>query len=333
MTTVRGLASAGFRAVFGLAVLSGIAAGAAPSISRAASPATAGSLGSIQAWLDTDSIRPDAAPGGTVEIGVSFWDLSVQNLASINRVFVRLHPAKGSAAPSEGRVTADFPGHVTAALVVPKGGPGSITVGVHGQACDENGTCRPADIALAIVGTGPPPDAKNFDLVEGSFHDIVGDVVVGQPTSLTVEVMPRGLWDVSAVGLSDRVFVVARDPTDGSGAELGLATLERQGGAGAPYSGTIVIRQTGTVDLSVMIPAGGAHIDIAGERKEVTVIDTGGRPSDPPAAASPARGALAEAPASTPARDQGVPAIVWILAAVVVLVGGGFLVLRFLADQ
>jgi hypothetical protein len=323
---VRRLARAALLVLLGSTILAGPSSAAFGSPGPVYSPA-------IQAWLDADTITPDAPPGGVVEVGVTFWDTSVQALAEhVDGVFVRLHPAKGNAAPSEGRITADFPGHVLAALVVPKGGPGKVTLGIRGQSCDAGGACKPADFPVPFAGTGPPPDAKTFDLVTGSFHDIVGDVVVGRPTALTVEVMPRGLWDVTAVGLSDRVDVIARDPNDASGAQLGLAALERQGDVGTPYVGTIVVRQAGTVELSVAIPGGGADLEIAGERKVVTVIEAGRRPSTAPAAASEA----ARAPTPTPAAAEpggGIPAIAWIAAGVLLVFGGGFLLLRFLADQ
>ena len=327
---LRALARAVLLAAVGSSIVAGAAVGASPPAPAASLP-TRDSLGQIQVWLDSDFITPDAPPGGSLEAGFTFWDLGQLALKPVDGVYVRLRPAKGSAAPSEGQITADFPGHVVAVLVVPKGGPGKVEVGIHGQTCDANGTCRPADIPLPISGTGPPTGAPALDLVMGSIHDFVGDIVAARPFPVTADVMPRGLWEAADVGLTDTVDVVAFLPNDPSGAMFGSGELTRQGDVGTPYTGTMTVRTTGNVELAVALRIGGSDLVIAGERKTITVLDVGVRPSTAPAGS--AQAAPLPPPQNPAAPSDGLPPIVWIVLIAVVVIGGGYLLLRFLADQ
>jgi len=309
------------RALAGIVIAVALSWSAAVASAVSPAPAPPASLATVQAWLDAD-FTPDAPPGGKLEAGITFWDTGQLALAPVVGVYARLKPAKGKAAASEGTIRADFPGHVVAEFVVPAGGPGALVVGVHGA---------DGDADLEIAGVGPPPGAKVFDLVSGSIHDIVGDVVAGRPFSVTVDVLPRGEWDVTTVGLSDRVDVMAIDPTDRSATELGTATLQQQGGAGTPYAGMMTIRATGNLELAVALSIGGAELVIAGEHKPVTVLAAGIRPSTAPAATEQAAPAPARPdPAAT---SDGLPLIAWLVAIAVVVIGGGYLLLRFLADQ
>jgi len=328
---------AGLAALVAASALTGAAVGASPPALATSPPALAAllptrdSLGPIEVWLDADFITPDAPPGGTLEAGFTFWDLGQLALKPVDGVYVRLRPAKGAAAASEGRIRPDFPGHVVADLVVPKGGPGKVEVGIHGQACDADGTCTPADIPLPIAGKGPPTGAPALDLLSGAIHDLVGDIVAARPFPVTADVAPRGLWDVRDVGMPDSVDVVAFLPDDPSGAMFGSGALVRQGGVGTPYTGTMTVRATGNVELAVALNIAGSELVIAGERKPVTVLAAGNRPSTAPAATEQAAPVPARPdPAAT---SDGIPPIVWLLAIAVVVIGGGYLVLRFLADQ
>ena len=79
-------------AIAGLAIVTAGAASPSPS---AAPPAVGpGTFSFIQAWLDSDSITPDAPPGGIIEAGVTFWDLHQHEPAQISGIYVRLDPAK-----------------------------------------------------------------------------------------------------------------------------------------------------------------------------------------------------------------------------------------------
>jgi hypothetical protein len=305
-----------------MSVPGGVAIGASASPASAGALPTKDSLAGIQAWLDADFITPDAPPGGTLQAGITFWDTGQLTITPIDGVYGRLKPAKGKAAPSEGKVTADFAGHVLIDLAVPTGGPGALVVGVHGSG---------GNIPLRIAGTGPPPGALPFQLITGTVHDIVGDVVAGRPFPVTVDVMPRGLWDVHAVGLTDRIDVVAFKQADPSGAEFGTATLVRQGDAGTPYTGTMTVRATGDLELAVAWAGGGAVLVIAGDRKPVTVLEAGVRPSTAPAASEQAAPVPAGPEPAAP--GDGIPLIVWLVVIAIVMIGGGYLVLRFLADQ
>jgi hypothetical protein len=242
-----------------------------------------------------------------------------------------LHPARGAAAASEGVVQADFQGHVVVDLVVPKGGPGDIEIGIHGLSCDANGSCISAEIPLPVAGTGPPTGAAVLELVSGTIHDFVGDIVAARPFPVTADVMPRGLWELHEVGLPDSVDVVAFLSNDPSGALFGTGTLQRQGDVGTPYTGTMTVRTTGKLELAVALHGGGAELVIAGERKTITVLEAGIRPSTAPAATEQTAPVPTRPDPAAP--SDGVPLIVWLVTIAVVVIVGGFLVLRFLADQ
>jgi hypothetical protein len=272
----------------------------------------------LQVWLDSDSITPDAPPGGVVQVGFTFWDTRVGDFPNVEGPYVKLHPAKGKAAPSEATIDQDFPGHVLATVEVPQGGVGAVEVGIRAAG---------KDTPLTIAGTGPPPAAPPQDLVSATIETLVGDTVVGRAFPLTVDIQPRGLWDQSAMPLPDDVIAVARHP---GGPGLSTGDLRRSGDLGTPYTGKLTIPETGDVEIAIQVPvAGGGNYEVPGSVITRTVIE-GGRKSAEPAAASAAP--VPTSPQPGAAASGGIPAIAWVLGIGVVVVVLVLVGRRVLAD-
>jgi hypothetical protein len=315
--------------VLALAMIASAPGSAALAASPAPSAPTKDSLATVQAWLDASSITPDAPKGGFVQVGFTFWDTAAHDFAPIDGVYARLHPGKGNAAPSPAKIEADFPGHVVATFEVPAGGPGALEVGVHGQACTAAGACVPATISLRISGTGPPPDAQPLSLVSATYHDFVGDLVAARAFPVAVDIAPRGLWDFDALHLPTTFTAVA---VASDGTRVATADLTEAGDVGTPWTGSMTIPDTGDVTLTVEIPGdGGGGATLPGPPKSVTIIEAGIRPSTAPAPSDLA--VPAPAPAAPAAPSGDIPIFVWILAGAVLVGGGGYLLLRYLADQ
>jgi len=284
---------------------------ASPAIASAGSPAPSLLPPSVQAWLDAAYQVPGDLPqGGTVEVGLTFWDTQAHTFRDVEGVYARLHPAKGHADPTHADGIVDWRGHVLIDVPAPKGGPGDVEFFVHGAHGDQ---------PLAIAGIGPPPDAPVADLVGAELLPVVGDVVAGRPFPLAVNVLAHGLWDVDTLHLPDRLIVSAAHP---GGAELSQGELEPGGAPGSPYTGHLTIPETGEVELTMLVPAnGGVDQPIAGSTASVTVIE-GGRLDDVssarPVPAAPADGTGAD---DTPAFLW--PALVGLLVLAAVLVVGG----------
>ena len=309
----RGRAAAwlGLAAVLLATATSALAASPAPS----GFPAP-GAFPNIEAWLDADFITPDAPPGGMLEAGITFWDTQGHNFARVNGVYVLLRPAEGDAEPSLGTTRSDFPGHIVAELVVPEGGPGTIEIGVQGRVCTSDGACTDENMPFTLAGTGPPPEADPASLIDATFHPFVGDIVAGREFPMTVDVFPKGQWDVGAVALPDHLVVTATL----RGVDLASAELRRPGAPGTPYTGRLTIPETGDVALAVAVPGeGGEDQAIASSTTIVKVIDGG-------------RGTSQE-PADPNAPDEGgdIPIAVWLLG-IGVLVAVGLIARRALAD-
>src|SRR4029079_12401406 len=102
-----------------------IAAWWALPVAAASASSSGGMPEGLQVWLDSDSLTPDAPPGGVLQVGYTFWDTRVGDFPNVEGPYVKLHPAKGKAAPSEAIIEQDFPGHVLATVTVPEGGVGA----------------------------------------------------------------------------------------------------------------------------------------------------------------------------------------------------------------
>jgi hypothetical protein len=286
----------------------------------AASPSPApGVPDGLQVWLDSDSITPDAPPGGILQVGYTFWDTRVGDFPNVEDPYVKLHPAKGKAAPSEAIIDQDFRGHVLATVTVPEGGPGKLEVGLRADG---------KDTPLTIAGTGPPPAAPPQDLITATIEPLVGDTVVDRAFPLTVDVNSRGQWDQSALPLPDEVIAVARHP---GGPGLSTGDLRRAGDFGTPYTGKLTIPETGDVEIAIQVPvAGGGNYEVPGSVITRTVIEGGRKASAAPAPASAAPVPTSPQPAA--ASSGGIPTIAWVLGIGVVVVVLVLVGRRVLAD-
>ena len=321
-----------------LVAVAGVAALAAdpsadPSAAESGVPSPAASIlpgevsppGNIQAWRDSDYITPDAPPGGMVEAGFSFWDALQQDFFQPGAIYVRLHPAKGDAAPSDAMVTYDFPGHVKAGMVVPEGGPGDVEVGMLVPACITDVGCGDQRAPFVVAGVGPPPNARLEQLVGAEILPLVGDTVAGREFPISVNVVPKGDWTEDTLKLPDHLVVIARHA---GGQPLSTGDIRPGTQPGTPWTGKLSIPETGDVQLVVAIPRDdGTNVEIEGASVDRRVIE-GGRPaSDAPAASA------SVAPASpAPASSEGVPTIALIGGIAVVIVVVGLVGRRLLAD-
>jgi len=291
----------------------------------AASPLAApGVPDGLQVWLDSNSLTPDAPPGGIMQVGYTFWDTRVGDFPNVEGPYVKLHPAKGKAAPSEAIIDQDFPGHVLATVTVPEGGVGALEVGLRA-----NGK----DTPLTIAGTGPPPAAPVQNLISATIQPLVGDTVVGRAFPLTVEVQPRGLYDQSALPMPDDVTAVARHP---GGPGLSTGDLRRTGDLGTPYTGKLTIPETGDVEIAIQVPVpGGGNYEVPGSVITRTVIEGGPKsapPAQAPASAASSAGPIPTSPQPAAASSGGIPAIAWVLGIGVVVVVFVLVGRRVLAD-
>jgi hypothetical protein len=289
-------------------------------VAAASPPPARGTPDGLEVWLDSDSITPDAPPGGVVQVGFTFWDTRVGDFPNVEGPYVKLHPAKGRAAPSEATIEQDFPGHVLATVEVPEGGVGAVEVGIRagGQ-----------DTPLTIAGTGPPPAAPAQDLVSAVIQPLVGDTVAGRAFPLAVEVQPRGLWDQATLPLPDGVIAVARHP---GGRGLSTGDLRRSGDLGRPYTGKLTIPETGDVEIAIQVPAaGGGNYEVPGSVITRTVIE-GGPKSAPPAQAPASAVPVPTSPQPAAASSGGIPAVAWVLGIGVVVVVLVLVGRRVLAD-
>ena len=309
--------------VLGLAV---VALGMTGSLSLVdgADSSTAPASTAFQVWLDADFVTPDAAPGDILRAGFTTWDPRRREFFAVGGIEARMRPATGEAEPSVATIESDFPGHIIVEFVVPPGGPGAVELGTSAQVCSQDGTCSDTLIPIAIAGIGPPPDADARQLVTATIQPIVGDVVVGRPTPVAVNVQPRGLWVWSALPVPDHLVVAAARR-----GEPPVATAEiRPTGAGNPYTGRLTVPDAGPLTLTVAVPgADGVDRVIDGSALAVTVI--GGGPPESPSASDAGRSP--NAPAGTDQRSA-VPPIAWIVGIGLVLVVAVVVLRRALAD-
>ena len=293
--------------------------------SPAPSSAAPGVPPGLQVFSDSDFITPDAPPGGFIQSGFTFWDTRVGDFPNVDGVYALLHPGKGKAPPSLAKIEYDFPGHVLATMEVPQGGPGKVEIGLQLDG---------KDVPLTVSGVGPPPAAPLNSLLVAAIEPLVGDTVVGRAFPLTVDVQPRGLYDVTTVPFPDHVTAVARHP---GGPGLATAELRPTGDAGTPYTGKLTIPETGDIEIAIDVPDpnGGDH-EVPGSAIPRTVIQGGRQPSGAPTPASAPAVAATSVPApgspSSAASDGGIPTIVWVVGIGALVVVGVLVARRLLAD-
>jgi hypothetical protein len=243
-------------------------------------------FGNIEVWLD-QPIPPDIAAGESIVVGFTLWDNQAAGLSTMDGLYLRLHPATGKARPTEAETRSDWPGHILANVIVPKGGPGAIETGISGRACTSDGKCTDVDFPFAVGGVGPPPEAPHSILVEARLRPLVQPVIAGRPVEVAMSLVPRAAWDPATIGLPDRLIVFARS---GTGPDLASTEIHRDAGPVDLYRGQITIPDPGDVALMFAIPGNGAEDDViqsATTRLKVVEPDD----SSPPAAvADPGQG-------------------------------------------
>jgi hypothetical protein len=301
-------------------------AGSPPPVA-AASPAPSAiappTANAFQVWLDAEFMAPDAPPGSVLRAGFTLWSPRQREFFPVGGLGIRLHPASGDAEPAVANVESDFDGHLIADFVVPEGGPGRVEVVTTAQTCTADGTCSETLVPIPIEGTGPPPDADPRLLVSATIQPFVGDVMAGRATPVTVEVLPRGLWEMSALRLPDHLVVAA-----GRRGEEPLASAEilPVGTTAREYTGRLTVPEGGELTLTVAVP-GDDGVDrlIAGSEFLVSVIGGGGPAAASPSAASPTT------PDGT-ADPAALPPVAWLLGLAVILVAAVVVLRRVLAD-
>lgn len=184
------------------------AASPAPSAGPSSDPDQAGGLGNLEVWLD-QPLASRARAGSTIPVGMMIWDASLGQLSDVGGVYLHLHPASGRAKPTSAETRSDFPGHVSANVIVPRGGAGDLEVGVSARECRSDGTCRTVNIPFRVAGVGPPPGAPRSRLVSAIAHAPTGQVPIDQSMDVVLDIRPRAAWDAAALDLPDRVILVA----------------------------------------------------------------------------------------------------------------------------
>jgi hypothetical protein len=220
------------------------AASAAPS-----EDPNAGAYPTLVAWLDR-APPSDAPAGTTIEIGLTIWDSRQALFTPMGGLYLKLHPATGKARPTEANTQPDWPGHLVANVIVPKGGLGAVELVVRDG---------PADLPIRVGGVGPPPEAPLSSLVFAVIQLPSGPVLAGRPMHLDVDVRTQADWD-PPVSLPDRLVVIA---TVGRGPDLVNTEIRRAIGSGgaATYSGPITIPEAGDVTVVVAFPGGRSGAD------------------------------------------------------------------------
>ena len=304
----------GFRIAIALLAAAAWTAGVAMAASPPGLPA------GVQVYLDADTITPDAPPGGVVQVGYTFWNGETHAFAATDGVYVLLHPKTGHAPASNGKIDADFPGHVLATIAVPNGGPGKLEIGIR-----SGGANHP----ITVAGTGPPPDLPASELYTATIEPLVGDTVVDRPFTAHVDLNTRGLWAFGDLQLPDHVVIVARHP---GGPDLSTANLPAPAQAGTPYTGKLTVPETGDIELAVRVPGPSGDVEVNGSTLARTVIEAGRRDSAAPSATTEGAPVPTTAePLPAPAGPDGLSLVIWIaIGATVVLVG--VLLIRKLGD-
>ena len=297
-------------------VAAGVADAASPSPSSSADPSGETDPG-LEVWLDRP-LPATGAPGSSFDLAFSIWDPGRGELAQIGDVFVRLSPATGSAEPVEAMARADWPGHAATRITIPAGGVGDLFVGLHGQSCPASGTCTNEDLPFAIAGIGPPPDASAVDLYVAAIRPPEESLIAGVPTTIDVDLSPRGDWDPATLPTPGRLILIAHHPR---GPDLANVPLVAGRAIGQPYSGTVTVPDEGDVVLEVDLPG------VAGQPDQVfptSLLRVTVLPADDAGPPQPAAGA-------PPAAGDG-PPIPLILGGLLALATIGLVVRRVFAD-
>jgi hypothetical protein len=305
-----------------LLLAAGLLALAAPALAQSSAPSPAEppptSDPNTQFWQD-EPLPPDVPEGRTVDVGYTMWDVSRQALSQVNAADIRVYPKAGKAKPTEGHTHSDWPGHVIAPLTVPKGGLGRVEIGFPAQVCHDDGTCETLFLPFTFGGVGPPPDAPRSMLVTATIHPVAGPVTVGEAFDVDVDLAPRVGWDPRLLALPTQVVLIANQLNGTSTTQVDLRLVNE-----GHYTASITLADPGDTVLSVAFQTGSQldPIDRSAQRIRVQ--------GDAAATPAPTRAPGGSASSPTPAGPD-LPVIPIVVAAIVIL-GGGFVIRRTLAD-
>jgi hypothetical protein len=235
------------------------------------------------AWFDAP-LPPDVPVGRQIQIGVTVWDCNGNGLARAESAEIRVHPGSGKAEPTVFPSRSDWPGHVVSTIEVPKGGLGTIDVGVRGQECHDDGTCKDAFFAFATGGFGPPTDAPLAVLVDARVMPQPEPIVAGHTFEVDVALEPRAEWD-PAIVLPDRIVIAAAVVRGGS--EYRTDAL-RAPGSDAPYSARLTVPEAGDYVLHAGFPGNGAPDQMIDGADARITIEPGDGTTDSPSPAAAA---------------------------------------------
>jgi len=307
----------------GLVLLVALVSGTRPAPAAAASPSPSASAAAsegpperppFEAWLDRP-ITADAAPGDTLDVGVTIWDalgLEIPRLGAT--IFIQAVPPAGGGDPVRVVAIRDWPGHFRAQVEVPAGGLDRLETGIPGTVC-ENDVCRPDDWLIPVAGTGPPPDAPITTIAEARIDAGGERIAANRPADVSVAVRPRADWET--VPLPARIVVRVREPR---GPNLATATLPLKDSATGTYQGTITIPRAGDLVLEAATDADGG---------DATRFGTSMTPVSVAAGSGPGGGGTAESPEPDAAADEGLPPIVLVLLVGAAVLGAGVMLAGF----
>jgi hypothetical protein len=262
----------------------------------------------IQFWLDRP-LPVTAAAGTMITVGFTLWNTETNTLETNNSPSARLHVPGVEPPPFTARPRQDFPGHITLALPVAEGGPGSLEVGFSGQGCTDDGVCTEEVFLFPPGGVGPPPGLLPASAWDAAITPPGDSVVAGQPIELGITLSPKGNWAPDALPLPESLFVIIRQPR---GADLGSVPTTPDPTNPGSYAGTLMLPSAGTFNLVASTDEAGS----SGKLFVGSVIRVAAEPSTEP----------------PPSADGGGPPVVLIGGGVAVGIGFLLLLRRILAD-
>ena len=301
------------------------AAAPTPAASDVPSPSPSGLPGEppperpqIQVWLD-HPLPADAAPGSPLDVGATIWDALGGSIPFMgSTIFLRALPAVGDAEPTRANAVRDWRGHYRGTVEVPAGGLGGVELGVTGTIC-ENDVCRPDDWVFDMGGVGPPPDAPITSLAEARIDAGDATLPAGRPTDVSVVLEPNADWDAAQFPLPGTIVVRAREAR---GPNVATASLSLADAAARIYAGTLTIPEAGDFVLEAATDEDGGDATRFGTSMVRVAVEAGS--GDGGGGAGDAQAG----PLGT-SGDEGLPTVLIVVMAVVVIAGVGVMLAGF----
>ncbi len=240
-----------------------------------------------QAWLDGE--LPIGAPeGATVVIGALLWSPDQGDVVTNITPRFRIHPASGKAPPAVANGVPDWRGHYTAELVVPRGGFGSLEIGIPGTFCADTGSCVQQEF-LFDVAVGPPVDVKLTAFASGSLSLSAATVEARRSISIDVQVGTNVQWP-GRVAYPSRLFLQVRERQG----QLVLEVPAEPGQFGdGSYSGNITLDQPGDYVVQLATTAGATGADLFPEALQAFTVTPATQATPAPVLAPAGDGAAA----------------------------------------